>query len=63
MSSPRDLINKLQTLLLEMDPRHSDHDVVTRALGALVRMENQIDAIARQFAIDYEGLVETEKPS
>jgi len=63
MNTPRDLINKLQTLLLEMDPRHSDHDVVTRALGALVRMESQIEAIARQFAIEADGLAETAKPS
>ena len=63
MNTPRDLINKLQSLLLEIDPRHSDHDVVTRALGALVRMEGQIEAIARQFAIEADGLAETAKPS
>ena len=63
MNTPRDLINKLQSLLLEIDPRHSDHDVVTRALGALVRMESQIEAIARQFAIEADGLAETAKSS
>ena len=59
----RDLINKLQGLLLEIDPRHSDHDVVTGALAALVKMDQRITEIERQFAIDYEGRAETANPS
>ena len=59
----RDLINKLQGLLLDIDPRHSDHDVLTAALARIVKMDQQITAIERQFAIDYEGLAETANPS
>ena len=59
----RDLINKLQGLLLEIDPRNSDHDVLTTALARIVKMDQQITAIERQFAIDYEGRAETVNPS
>ena len=59
----RDLILKLQGLLLEIDPRHSDHDVVTAALARIVKMDQQITAIERQFAIEADGLARTEKPS
>ena len=51
----RDLINKLQRLLQDTDPRHSDHDVLTAALARIVKMDEQITAIERQFTIDYEG--------
>ena len=59
----RDLINKLQGLLLDTDPRHSDHDILTAALARIVKMDQQLTAIERQFAIDYEGLTETANPS
>ena len=59
----RDLIDKLQGLLLEIDPRHSDHDVLTVALAHIVKMDQHITAIELQFAIDYEGQAETVNPS